>query len=94
MATLTALIGGGIKSIQTGYVTGSTTGTGEDLVYADDTVSAVVVANSVVFAFGSNTNFGGANLTGRMTSTTNVRVSDPINASGTIRARYYIVEYE
>lgn len=95
MATTSSLLGGAnIKSIQTGYVTGNATSTGEDSMYVDDTLStAVVVANCVVIAQGYNSTEYGT-LTGRVTSTTNVRLSFSGGQTGSIKGRYYVIEYD
>ena len=95
MATTSSLLGGGgIKSIQTGYVDAINAGTGEDVGYADATISAVVIAKSVVLVQGYSTAAtGNTHLTGRLTTTTNVRISSPDNGSYNIRARYYVIEF-
>lgn len=100
--------GGGsvIQSIQTGYVSGAnTTGTGEDLRYIDVTISAVTIAKCVLEAVGGsasnegNSFFrGGATaateLSPRLTSTTNLRLSSSSAGGANISGRWTVVEYK
>jgi hypothetical protein len=88
--------GGGVNSIQDGYINTSslTTGTGQDLRYVDVTISSVVVANSVVTFQGSgstnasrvpdyfsNTAISQPIAIPRLTSSTNLRISCPTSTA-------------
>jgi hypothetical protein len=81
-----------VKSIQTGYRGGAlaSSGTGEDLYYADITLgTAVTVAKTfVILQHAATTNNSG---TGRVTSTTNLRLSR--SDSNGMTCRYYVVEF-
>jgi len=82
--------GGGLKSYQTGYVSGTTTsGSGEDARYVDVTVSSVNTAKTICSFDGGGINgalsgamsyySGGSEMAifaARMTSSTNVRIAN------------------
>ena len=112
MTTLSELFpSSAIESIQEGYVaaTSLTAGSGEDAYYTDVTISAVVVAKSVVVFEGIAGNIGsyataytisstyfGRKPTARLTSTTNLRIA---SAGGTsppthMTGRWKVVEYK
>lgn len=94
MSTLSQFAGGGVKSVQTGYVSlgAGTAGSGEDAAYLDVTITAVSAINKCVVYFQSGYASGVQPLTARLTSTTNLRISHP-TASSPIYGRYYVVEY-
>jgi len=94
--------GGGLKSLQTGYVNGtSSSSTGEDARYFDVTVSAVVIAKSIP-DFQGNIGYGGGYYfyadqvqtiaTIRLTSTTNLRVSSRDPTYSNANGRWYLAE--
>ena len=88
-----------IQSIQTGWqpYTGGTAGTGEDIIYTDITISAVTVAKCFVIVQGNviDPSSVGWPATGRLTSTTNLRIgSSRANANGIAGARWYVVEFK
>lgn len=102
---LPIVAGGGVASIQTGYIASSTsTGTGEDLQYVDITISSVDVTKTVVSFVGG----GGVYASGcmwdagstssakclpRLTSGTNLRIAcSAVPAVGTIAGRWTVVE--
>lgn len=107
MSTLTQFFGGGVKSVQTGYVNAPTltAGSGEDTRHLNITVSAVDTSKTICFISGgasvSGQGIGGflksggtnvAEVTWRLTSSTNLRVSSA-NAFDLWAFRYYLVEY-
>jgi hypothetical protein len=90
--------------IQTGYVAASpSTSTGEDAYYTNVTITAVsAVADCVVLVQGpglyqeSEGGFALVSPTGRLTSTTNLRLACPaVLASplGTLKARWTVIDY-
>lgn len=92
-----------IASIQTGYVSASsnTHGAGEDVSYHDVTITAVVTAKSLVFlqpisvvgTVDPETRY----MTGRLTSTTNLRVASPeatTNEAHTWKFRWVVLEFK
>lgn len=90
-----------IKSIQEGYASSARSiGTGEDASYINVTISAVIVAKSVVlFDGGAGSNEGAAfgyassaKCTARLTSSTNLRISVPTTMAH-IAGRWRVVEY-
>lgn len=91
-----------IQSVQTGSFNGfNLTGTGEDANYKDITISAVTVAKSIVLMQGSFTSNPGTELytcLGRLTSTTNLRVSSKSvmdTSSGNVPyVRWTVVEFK
>lgn len=95
---LAAILGNTIQTtilsgnVQTGYVSGAgTSGTGEDTTYIDVTITAVAAIAKckveVMGAGGGNQSVN--NLTARLTSTTNLRISSV--SSGAINARWYVI---
>lgn len=90
-----------IVSIQTGYVNAaSMTGgaAGEDRWSYDVTLSAVVIAKTKIHLQGAaavGTTLATTLITGRMTSTTNLRLStlDTLDGTPVLVCRYYAVEY-
>ena len=101
--------GGGVKSIQTGYVSvAPVSGTAEDSRYTDITISAVDASKCAVsFEGGLN---GGTNTpansflrasnannawgcTGRVLNSTTLRIASPATG-GTIAGRWQVVEYK
>lgn len=102
--------GGGsvIQSIQTGYVSSPsvTSGSGEDGIYVDVTISSVDTAKTVVLAVegGAGTNVtvaaaksgGGTayDVTARLTSSTNLRISCVSSSQTAISGRWTVVEYK
>jgi hypothetical protein len=101
--------GGGVKSIQTGFVrvTPLTAGTGEDVNFINVTISAVTAAKCTV-QFDGAADLGGAGYlsgasdlsfvpTARLTSSTNLRIAMRSGTSGTtytISGRWTVVEYK
>lgn len=99
--------GGGVKSVQTGFVNnGSLTngGAGQDNVYCDVTISSVNTAKSVVFfdggggsSLGSTAFKGGATASfqvmPRLTSATNLRLSVPTSTPTTIAGQWTVLEF-
>jgi len=86
---------GAINSVQTGYVNAAgTAGAGEDTRFIDTTITAVNTAKSIVIVQPAGSTGAGSpyGFTGRLTSTTNVRVSSVIAAS--VQARWYVVEFK
>lgn len=99
--------GGGVKSIQTGYVLSpqlTSAGSGEDARSFDVTISAVNTAKSIVIFDGVASNSAGerynagSNLsylpTARLTSATNLRFGNSANATTYICGRWTVVEYK
>lgn len=99
--------GGGIKSIQSGYVstTSLSSGSGEDTEYVDITISSVNTAKAVItFAGGfsdsvANTTFrsGGTAVqepTRRLTSPTNLRLAVPNTFASACAGRWTVMEYD
>ena len=100
--------GGGIKSIQTGYIFATpTAGSNEDGRFFDVTISSVNTAKAVPDFFGSGQNTGsqiayystdGASgiefqiLIPRFTSSTNLRIATPGAATARMTGRWYVVE--
>lgn len=98
--------GGGVKSIQSGFIssTSLSTGTGEDVKHVNVTVSAVDPAKSLVLFSGG---FAGAidgaqqtsggssafSATQRLTSATNLRVSVASSFPTALVGRWTILEY-
>lgn len=90
-----------IKSIQTGYASSAalSSGSGEDSKYLDVTISAVNAAKSVVMFEGgagssisASTSYSNTNkCTYRLTSSTNLRISNPSQSA--IAGRWQVVEY-
>lgn len=93
-----AKFGGGVKSVQTGYTsgTGLSSGSGEDTRYRDITISAVADITKCAVSFvgsGGNSaaestqisNIGSSIfwVSARLTSTTNLRVAMSSNPGGT-----------
>jgi hypothetical protein len=80
-----------IRSIQTAYETGAITGgAGEDTSFRNVAITAVLdTAKCTVLVQTGD----GANYTGRLTSTTNLRLARPGGGAGAINARWYVVEY-
>lgn len=77
------------SNIQTGYAASLPgAGAGEDNYYLDVTVSAVVIAKTLVIV--QSVEQAGSAISGRMTSTTNLRVSGGEFARG----RWYIIEFK
>jgi hypothetical protein len=114
MSTLSALLGGGIKSVQTGYVSTSTisASTSEDENYVDVTITAVADYQKClcIFQGGMAGSTGGVSdgqamakgdtsysheVTARLTSTTNLRLSSTmvVNTNKYLAGRWYVVEY-
>lgn len=108
MSTLSQFAGGGVKSVQTGYVStlASTSGVDgdQDRAYRDTTISSVNVSKSVVFfdgGFGSgvvgarNPNSAEFRVpTARLTSPTNLRLSSNVAVtSSTFCGQWTVVEY-
>lgn len=100
--------GGGVKSIQTGYVNTSTltTGTAEDLYHINVTISAVTAAKCTV-QFDGTADIGGEGYlsggtnpsfvpTARLTSATNLRIAmrRPSGSAFSISGRWQVVEYK
>ena len=98
--------GGGVKSIQTGYVNTATTstGTGEDARFLNVTISSVNTAKAYAwFVGGWAASEGNATLKSvdgvgifeclpRLTSSTNLRLSSNRTEPG-ISGRWYVVEF-
>jgi hypothetical protein len=86
-----------IKNVQTGYVSGSASaGVDEDTRYIDVTISAAVVAKSLVIVQpGTDGTAYDTPLihTGRLTSTTNLRLSKATSGTITMRGRWYVIEF-
>ena len=82
-----------IKSIQTGYISQSgIAGSGEDLYYQDRTITAVDISKCIVIVQGVDDSGGMSKMvTGRLTSTTNVRVSSSV---ASVTGRWYVVEFK
>jgi len=90
---------GTVKSIQTGYINTlpSTTGSSgsEDWRYNDITLGTAVAdaAKCLVIILGHVAITGGfVQPTGRMTSTTNLRIESNITPTGSISVRWYVIE--
>lgn len=84
-----------IASIQTGYVANSgTTGATEDDRYLDVAITAVSATNKclvIVQGYDSNSDNVILIATGRLTSTTNLRLTSP---GTTVRGRWYVIEFK
>ena len=97
MSTLSQFMGGGVKSIQTGYlnVTMNTSGSGEDFYYYDFAVSSVNTAKSIVLLYGTiTTGYSPLQLRPRFLSSTSVRLATFLGGGApTIQIRYHVVEY-
>jgi hypothetical protein len=101
--------GGGIKSIQSGYIAGASTGgststADQDSRTWDVTVSSVDVNKVIILVDGSSSgSAGGAGrisgstdsfaVLGRMTSATNLRLSSTQANGSNIAARWQLVEF-
>lgn len=88
-----------VNSIQTGFVSvGSpSSSSGEDTVYTDVTITAVTTAKAMVIVQpGITYSSGSASypLTGRLTSSTNLRISGFNAAITSIRCRWYVIEFK
>ncbi len=94
---------GSVKSIQTGYsTTAPSTGSGEDTRYVDITISTVAAAKCVVIIQSagmhrlSDVDGGYVSVptafTGRVTSSTNLRVSRATINDTSFSFRYYVIE--
>ncbi len=87
-----------IQSIQTGYSAGSSgsSGSGEDQHYLDITISAVVVAKSIVLLQDFSDSSGIWFVTsGRLTSTTNLRIGTIGSGfSSAFYGRWVVVEFK
>lgn len=82
------------SNIQTGYANLGNTGTGaspDELYILDVTVSAVVIAKTVVDVKTSLRNTADGDVIGRMTTTTNLRLSGGANF---MRCRWTLTEYK
>lgn len=76
------------SSIQTGYTNSlPNASSGEDNYYTDVAISAVVIAKSLVLCMSIE---AGHVMSGRLTSTTNLRISGSISARG----RWYVIEFK
>lgn len=99
--------GGGINSIQTGYVSASTTGgsAGEDRYYYDVTITSVTTSKAVPDFFGSvnYAPYGAVSAYSdtvafyyicfpRLTSATNLRLSSNSGSGTLIAGRWYVIE--
>ena len=87
-----------IKSIQTDVfyaTTGTEAGTGEDDRYKDITITSVNTAKSVVMIQPIiDPTYGQLATTARLTSATNLRISNSKSASNYIGARWTVIEYD
>lgn len=85
----------GIVGVQTGYVSSGSPSSGatEDTQYIDTTITAVANVNKCLVIVQVAAGSSSSNFTARLTSTTNVRVSCA-SASATMRARFYVVEFQ
>lgn len=92
MANVSALIGGGVKSIQTGEITISNTST-----TATATITAVNTAKSVCFFGGSRSNISDVAYGTATVALTNTTTVTATRGGGTIGAsvvvRYTVVEF-
>ena len=99
-------IPGTVKSIQTGYVSATASmGTGEDAMYYDVAITAVSSANKCVVliqpAISDESSVEGSTAyltaqtmsTGRLTSTTNLRLTTMAMYNSPIRGRWTVIEY-
>lgn len=106
MSTLSQFFGGGVKSVQTGYFSTTTTtaGVGEDAQYADLTISPVDTAKSICLLVSGgasnttlNTNYissgsSVAHLKARLLNSTTLRFSNGIGFFF-MAGRWVVVEY-
>ncbi len=83
-----------VKLYQTGYVAvgASSGGAGEDYAYINVTVSSVNTAKCLVLVTGTDSTIGVPLLMGRLTSSTNLRLS-LWNGAGNINGRWQLVEF-
>ena len=109
MSTLSQFFGGGIKSVQTGFTSGTAVsiGSGEDLRYRDITISSVNPAKCVVQFEGGMGNSlveammvsgpSGATyaykVTARLLNATTLRLACVSNTYSTIAGRWTITEF-
>jgi hypothetical protein len=100
MSTLSQFLGGGIKSIQTGFVSGtlpfgsgSPSNSNEDFRYADVAISSVNTSKAWAFLPGQKSRDASFyySLNCRLTSSTNLRVSNSISDGAGIR--WVVVEF-
>jgi len=91
-------IPGTVKSIQTDVfyaTTGTVAGTGEDDQYKDITITSVTTAKSVVTIQPIiDPTYGPVATTARLTSATNLRISNSDSNSNFIGARWTVIEYD
>lgn len=95
-----ALLGGGAELLGTGYVNDSSPSSGatEDSKYSDVDVTSLSIADETkcwVIIQGGAWETGTSqlfNVTARLTSTTNLRVSTSVSIADSIAARYYIIQ--
>ena len=95
MSTLSQFAGARIKSVQSIYVANGTafsTGTGEDAKYIDVTISAVNTSKSIFLPSGYASNHYGNSMTPRLTSSTNVRLTNGTSATAAL-CRWQVVEF-
>ena len=80
-----------IASIQTGFVSDSSprAGSGEDNRYTDVTISAVTINKCMVIIQEGHVEY---NFTGRLISTTNLRISTRENVNA-IQCRWYVIQF-
>lgn len=88
-----------IQSIQTGYapVTVGSSGSGEDTMYKDITITAVDTAKSVVLiqpSVDAGDNYAPLITSARLTSTTNLRLSKGSGTSTYVSGRWTVIEYK
>lgn len=91
--TVSVLPQGVCKGVQTGYASGvASGGSGEDDGYYDVTITAVTTTKALVLLHQTVAS-GAYRYCGRLTSTTNLRISTSGGNGSTVAVRWYVIEF-